>query len=76
MEISRTQYDFLISGERHSLQMEWPNDDIELEWKPQGSVIGCGLLLDPKSEMAIFFTVNGKILRQFMGNLARKYYKI
>jgi hypothetical protein len=38
-----------------------------ITWNKQEDVIGCGLLMNPKNQLAIFFTVNGMLLGQFAG---------
>jgi hypothetical protein len=41
------------------LKFEWPNAAIRPKWNAEGDVIACQLLLNPKDELAIFFTGNG-----------------
>jgi hypothetical protein len=36
-----------------------------LEQNVQGSVFGCGLLMDPDNKLTIFFTLNGILLGKF-----------
>jgi hypothetical protein len=38
------------------------------EWKGRGDVVGCGLVFNPGvyDGLAIFFTLNGTLLGQFM----------
>jgi hypothetical protein len=48
-------YDLWLSGKPHKL--ECPLGPIG-----EGDVVGCGLLLDSKDELAIFFTLNGILL--------------
>jgi hypothetical protein len=51
----------LLSGKQH--YFEWPNSaTIKPRWKGLGDVIGCGILLSPKDEMSIFFTLNGTLM--------------
>jgi hypothetical protein len=54
-----------ISGKKHDI--EWPEGVIKPEWnEPKiGDVYGCGLLLSPDNELAIFFTLNGILIGQF-----------
>jgi hypothetical protein len=51
-----------ISRERH--RFEWPNG-IQPIWEGNAKVSGCGLLLSPKDQLSIFFTVNGVLLCEF-----------
>jgi hypothetical protein len=52
-----------IGGKKHPV--EWP-DGVIVPWDDQGGVIGCGLLLNPKNELSIFFTINGILMGQFI----------
>jgi hypothetical protein len=56
----------LLSGKSHPF--EWPNEAIKPKWNDQGDVIGCGLLLNPENEVSIFFTGNGILMGQFLGD--------
>jgi hypothetical protein len=49
---------FMLSGTRHQIHA------IRLEWNDygRGDVLGCGLVLNPKDELSIFFTVNGTVM--------------
>jgi hypothetical protein len=47
-----------ISGDT----LQWPEGATKPECNGQGDVYGCGLLLGPKKELAIFFTLNGILL--------------
>jgi hypothetical protein len=42
----------------------WPMGGSTVKWNYQEDVIGCGLLMNPKKELAIFFTVNGILIGQ------------
>jgi hypothetical protein len=54
-----------LTGEGHHLEL--PEGVIKLKWKSNGiNVHGCGLVLDPKDNLAIFFTLNGKLMGEFM----------
>jgi hypothetical protein len=59
---------FLLSGTRH--QIESPNGEIRPKWNDYGcgDVFGCGLLLNSKNELSIFFTVNGTLIGQSSTN--------
>jgi hypothetical protein len=50
-----------VSGNKHIL--EWPNN---AEWNGKDDVVGCGLVLSPKNQLAIFFTGNGTLIGQFL----------
>jgi hypothetical protein len=39
---------------------------VEQEMKQFGNVYGCGLVLDPKDKLWIFFTLNGQLLGELM----------
>jgi hypothetical protein len=51
---------------------ELPEGAIRPKWKRTMNVVGCGLLLDPTDQLAIFFTLNGKLLGEFL----RSHFKI
>jgi hypothetical protein len=58
-----TGFDFCYPyGERH--QFEWSNDAIRPKRNETGDVYGCGLLLNSRNELAIFFTFNGVLMGQ------------
>jgi hypothetical protein len=57
-------YGCLLAGERH--RFELPEGAIQPEMKQFGNVFGCGLVLDPDNNLAIFFTLNGKLLGELM----------
>jgi hypothetical protein len=40
------------------------------EYNGPGDVLGCGLLIDPDNELAIFFTLNGSLMGQFQTDWA------
>jgi hypothetical protein len=56
----------LLSGWKY--QFDWPNGAIKPKWNDQGDVIGCGLLLNPANELSIFFTGNGILMGQSLGD--------
>jgi hypothetical protein len=58
-------YDYCsVSGKEHTF--EWPNGSIKPTWNGQGDVVGCGLVLNPNNQLAIFFTGNGILMGQFV----------
>jgi hypothetical protein len=59
----------LLAGERHSF--EFPEGAIRPEMKEHGNVFGCGLVLDPKDKLAIFFTLNGILYGEVMLEVLR-----
>jgi hypothetical protein len=46
-----------LSGKEHEFECQCPIEEIA-----EGSVLGCGLLLNSKNKLAVFFTVNGTLL--------------
>jgi hypothetical protein len=50
----------LLLGTSH--WFEWPNGAIRPKWDGCGDVMGCGILLNSKNELAIFFTANGILM--------------
>jgi hypothetical protein len=46
---------------------EWFSGKISQEWNRDGDsvVVGCGIFLNSKKELVIFFTANGTLLGQF-----------
>jgi hypothetical protein len=53
-------YGCWLAGEPHVFEL--PEGAIQPEMKENGNVYGCGLVLDPDNNLAIFFTLNGKLL--------------
>jgi hypothetical protein len=53
-----------LAGELH--RFELPEGAIQPEMKENGNIFGCGLVLDPDNNLAIFFTLNGQLLGEFM----------
>jgi hypothetical protein len=49
-----------LSGQLHAF--EWPYFATKPIWNGHGNVIGCGLVLKPQTNVAIFFTLNGILL--------------
>jgi hypothetical protein len=49
-----------LSGKKH--RFKWQKGAIKPEWNNYEDVSGCGILLDPKDNVAIFFTLNGILL--------------
>jgi hypothetical protein len=47
---------------------EWPNGAIKPVWSGS-DVVGCGLVLNPHNQLAIFFTVNGILMGKFLYSL-------
>jgi hypothetical protein len=52
-------YDYWLSGKQH--KFEHPVDPIK-----SGAVVGCGLLLNSKNQLAVFFTRNGLLLGKLL----------
>jgi hypothetical protein len=52
-----------LSNKEHAF--EWPNG-VKPKWTCLGAVVGCGLVLNTKNELAIFFTGNGFLLGKFI----------
>jgi hypothetical protein len=57
---------YLSGGQQ--LSFEWPEGAIQPEWNSDGAMIGCGLLLNPKNEWAIFFTAQGILMGNFVSD--------
>jgi hypothetical protein len=54
-------YNCWLAGQRK--QLELPVGAIRPSWKRNGiNVLGCGLLFDSEDKLAIFFTLNGRLL--------------
>jgi hypothetical protein len=62
-------YGYWLSGEGHHFEL--PEGVIRPEMKQYGNVFGCGLVLDPDNKLAIFFTLNGKLLSEWMLEILR-----
>jgi hypothetical protein len=60
-------YDYWLAGKQHKFEHPRPNGAIVT-----GGVFGCGLLLNPKNELAVFFTLNGNLL----GKLLVVYFRV
>jgi hypothetical protein len=58
-------------SEKHHI-FECPPGTIRPEWELNGNIIGCGLLLYQNDKLAIFFTVNGKLMGQYCDRLTLK----
>jgi hypothetical protein len=56
--------------------LELPADEaISLEPKEnEANVYGCGLVMDPNDKLAIFFTLNGILMGQFILNAFQLYH--
>jgi hypothetical protein len=52
-----------LSGKSHHFKL--PNVAIKPVWNGSINVVGCGLVLDTKNELAIFFTLNGILMGKF-----------
>jgi hypothetical protein len=65
-------YHFFGNGHDHCYPntkkhiFEWPNRAIKPKWNGRGDVVGCGLVLSPNNQLAIFFTGNGILMGQFL----------
>jgi hypothetical protein len=57
-----------LDGDYH--RFELPEGAVRPSWK-HINVFGCGLVLDPDNNLAIFFTLNGKLLGEFMLKILR-----
>jgi hypothetical protein len=55
-----------LSGKSHDF--EWPNGVIKPKWNGPVDVYGCGILLNSKNKLSIFFTGNGILIGQFSLN--------
>src|SRR4051812_48998860 len=53
----------LLSGERHPF--EWPTGAIKPTCEGKRHVLGCGILMEVKKKLSIFFTANGILMGQF-----------
>jgi hypothetical protein len=54
-----------LAGEAHLFQL--PDGAIKPERKENDTnVYGCGLLMDPNDKLAIFFTLNGTLIGNFI----------
>jgi hypothetical protein len=62
-------YGCWLAGEVH--RFELPEGAVKPEMEENGNVVGCGLVLDPDNEMAIFFSLNGKLLGELMLKIFR-----
>jgi hypothetical protein len=58
------EYEGLLAGTPH--RFELPEGANRPQRKQFGNVFGCGLVLDPDNKLAIFFTLNGKVLGELM----------
>jgi hypothetical protein len=45
---------------------EWQNGTTKPTWNGEGDVVGCGLVLSPDNQLAIFYTGNGILMGQFL----------
>jgi hypothetical protein len=57
-------YGCWLAGEYH--RFELPEGAIRPKIKEYGNVFGSGLVLNPDNNLAIFFTLNGKLLGKLM----------
>jgi hypothetical protein len=57
-------YECRLSGEEHHFEL--PEGGIQpIRKRNRNNVFGCGLVVDPEDKLAIFFTLNGKIMSEF-----------
>jgi hypothetical protein len=56
-----------IDGKKH--EFEWPEKAVKPKTLKCEDVIGCGLLLNPKNKLAVFFTGNGTLMGQLGTNI-------
>jgi hypothetical protein len=58
-------YEWCLAGERR--QFELSDEAFRPKLKDNGiNVYGCGLLMDPTDKLAIFFTLNGILMGEFL----------
>jgi hypothetical protein len=62
-----------LAGETHLFEL--PEGAIRPEIKEYGNVFGCGLVLDPGNNLAIFFTLNGMLMGELVMDFLRIYNK-
>jgi hypothetical protein len=54
----------LLDGTEHYFEL--PEGAIRPHYSYHLNVFGCGLVLDPENNLAIFFTLNGQLLGELM----------
>jgi hypothetical protein len=59
-----------LSGKCH--RFECPPEMGKPQWNGGGDVVGCGLFLDPKNKLSIFFTGNGMLMGNFYEQIFAK----
>jgi hypothetical protein len=65
MQTGLLNYRCRLAGARHPFEL--PEGSVRPTWNRYSVfVYGCGLVLDPEDRLAIFFTVNGKLLGELM----------
>jgi hypothetical protein len=65
IKIADSYYECWVAGETHLFEL--PEGAIEPTWKTGNkNVYGCGLVVDPEDKLAIFFTLNGKLMGELM----------
>jgi hypothetical protein len=63
-----------LAGNKH--RFELPEGAIQPSWKRNdNNVFGCGLVLYPEDNLAIFFTLNGKLMGELVLKVMRIYKK-
>jgi hypothetical protein len=62
-------YGWWLAGVSHLFEL--PEGAVEQEMREYGNVFGCGVVLDPNNNLAIFFTLNGQLLGKLMMEILR-----
>jgi hypothetical protein len=57
-------YGYWLSGKGHDLECQIPSGSIDAG--PGATVVGCGILLNAKNELAVFFTLDGILIGKLL----------